>query len=710
MSWTGGGSAVADRPLRGGYTESGYARKKLREAERSREQSAEDREIAPIPAVVNPKRRAKAKASLKTFCMTYLSRWFYRKFGESQDEVIAEFERIIISGGVVAIAMPRGSGKTALARAAVLWAVLCHCHRFVMLIAANATMAKQLMDPVALALKTNELLLADFPEFVYPVVRTAGINQRRPLHNGKPISVQVTKTEIALAEISGHCAGAVIRCAGLLSGNIRGQTVSMPSGDSLRPSLFLADDPQTRKSAKSPKESENREAILAGDVLGMAGPGEKLSGLVPCTVIREGDMADRILDQRLNPAYHGMRYKMIEGLLPDKDLKSWWDYKAIYDEGERRKDGGAAARAEFRRNRAEISRGLKAYWPSRYEPGEVDAIQHALNRWCKNREAFHAECQNDPSAALMADDNTPSMAGLFEKFTRLGRGVLPIWTRKLVADIDVQKEILFYKVVAVGDGFRAAVVDYGTFPDQGPGYFTIKDLRLKMSQAFSATGRSGGMESAIWWGLDQLVPKLMKSWPREDGHEHRVERLGIDTGWGDSTDFLYEYCRRSPFAAILLPTKGVGITAGERPMTEWKPRDNEPRPGLHWVLSTEPTKRAVWLLRYDTNWWKTFSCNRAAASPGPGALWLFGQDASEHRLLFDHCRAETPVFTRGRDRVVWKWTCPQGVDNHWWDTLVGSMVVASVQGMALGEASQPVTPKRWTTEEIAAARGRNRRG
>ena len=31
-------------------------------------------------------------------------------------------------------------------------------------------------------------------------------------------------------------------------------------------------------------------------MLGLAGPGKKISGIMPCTVIRPGDMADRILD------------------------------------------------------------------------------------------------------------------------------------------------------------------------------------------------------------------------------------------------------------------------------------------------------------------------------------------------------------------------------------------------------------------------------
>ncbi|MFN7291962.1 MAG: hypothetical protein ACK5ST_01420, partial [bacterium] len=40
-----------------------------------------------------------------------------------------------------------------------------------------------------------------------------------------------------------------------------------------------------------------RESILAGAILGLAGPGKKISGIMPCTVIRPGDMADNILSR-----------------------------------------------------------------------------------------------------------------------------------------------------------------------------------------------------------------------------------------------------------------------------------------------------------------------------------------------------------------------------------------------------------------------------
>ncbi len=70
-----------------------------------------------------------------------------------------------------------------------------------------------------------------------------------------------------------------------------------PDGRTVRPSLVVLDDPQTDESARSLSQCANRESILAGAVLGLAGPGKKISGIMPCTVIRPGDMADNILDR-----------------------------------------------------------------------------------------------------------------------------------------------------------------------------------------------------------------------------------------------------------------------------------------------------------------------------------------------------------------------------------------------------------------------------
>jgi hypothetical protein len=80
-------------------------------------------------------------------------------------------------------------------------------------------------------------------------------------------------------------------------------------GKSVRPSLVLLDDPQTDESARSPSQCHTREQILAGAILGLAGPGRKIAGLMTLTVVRPDDMADRILDREKHPQWQGERTK-----------------------------------------------------------------------------------------------------------------------------------------------------------------------------------------------------------------------------------------------------------------------------------------------------------------------------------------------------------------------------------------------------------------
>ena len=42
-------------------------------------------------------------------------------------------------------------------------------------------------------------------------------------------------------------------------------------------------------------------------MLGLVGPDTKISSIMPCTVIRPGDMADRILDREKPPQWQGER-------------------------------------------------------------------------------------------------------------------------------------------------------------------------------------------------------------------------------------------------------------------------------------------------------------------------------------------------------------------------------------------------------------------
>ena len=77
-----------------------------------------------MPKVGDAARRARADRDFKFFCETYFPHIFTLAWSQDHLRVIAKIERVVRYRETLAIAMPRGSGKTSLCLVAVLWAVL----------------------------------------------------------------------------------------------------------------------------------------------------------------------------------------------------------------------------------------------------------------------------------------------------------------------------------------------------------------------------------------------------------------------------------------------------------------------------------------------------------------------------------------------------------------------------------------------------------
>jgi len=161
-----------------------------------------------------------------------------------------------------------------------------------------------MLDSIKTELDSNELLLADFPEVCFPIQALDGISNRAngQLYKGKRTQIGWTAKEVVLPTVEGSSAsGAIIKVAGL-TGRIRGMKFKRPDGRTVRPSLVVLDDPQTDESARSLSQCANRESILAGAVLGLAGPGKKISGIMPCTVTAPRQADSRSMVETNGPA------------------------------------------------------------------------------------------------------------------------------------------------------------------------------------------------------------------------------------------------------------------------------------------------------------------------------------------------------------------------------------------------------------------------
>jgi hypothetical protein len=228
--------------------------------------------------------------------------------------------------------------------------------------------------------------------------------------------------------------------------------------------------------------------------------------------------------------------------------------------------------------------------------------------------------------------------------------------------------------------------------DRQRAYFTLRDARHTLATASEGTG----LEGSIYAGLESLTDQLLgREWQRDDGAAMKIGRCLIDANWGHSTDVVYQFCRQSPHASILLPSHGRFVGASSNPFSEYKRRPGD-RVGLNWRVPTIHGKRAIRHVIYDTNWWKSFTHARLAVAMGDrGCLSIFGDRPDQHRMFAEQVTAEYFVRTEGRGRTVDEWKArPEQPDNHWLDCLVGTAVAASMQGALLFGTDRPSEPKR----------------
>ena len=367
-----------------------------------------------------------------------------------------------------------------------------------------------MLDNLKTELQFNDLLAADFRQVCYPIRCLEG-NARRcigQLFNDRQTRIDWSAKRLTLPTMPDtacdgrNVSGATVTVAGL-TGALRGQSHTLATGEVIRPELVILDDPQTRESAMSPSQSAERVAIVEGDVLGMAGPGRRIAALLPCTVIRAGDMADTLLDRQQHPRWQGERCKLLYATPSDEML--WQKYAQVRADSFRRGDGGKDATAFYTANRQAMDLGAKPAWPARFNEDEVSAVQHAMNLKIDDEAAFQAEYQNEPIQAAGAELPTMTAAEIAAKVNGVGRGAVPVGTQYLTAFIDVHDSLLFYTVAAWAADFTGHVIDYGTYPDLDRRTFTLRQADGTLAAAFPGAGKEG----AIRAGLDALAASLL---------------------------------------------------------------------------------------------------------------------------------------------------------------------------------------------------------
>jgi hypothetical protein len=692
-----------------------YSAHKDRMAKKQRQQSETARDIANgswVRPPEDPERRERCTKSFLEFCRTYFPETFRIPFSPDHYKAIERIEAAVIRGELFALAMPRGSGKTTLCEIACIWAIITGHRDFVCLIGAEQHSAHEMLSAMRVELENNELLDADFSEITGPIRALEGITQRASgqLFNGQRTAIFWTAEQLSLPTLPPlpwfddkrpPGAGAIVRVAGI-TGRVRGMKAKLPDGRSVRPSLVLVDDPQSDESARSPSQCATREAILAGAVLGLAGPGKRIAGLCTVTVVRPDDMADRILDRNRHPEWQGERTKLVYEWPTRMDL--WAEYWEMRREGQRAGTGTEAADAFYIEHREDMDAGARVAWEDRKHEEEVSALHHAMNLRCDRGEAaFASEFQNDPLPEHTSDLELMTAAELAAKTNGHPMREIPLTAEHLTAFVDVQQGLLWYVVAAWAPNFSGFVVDYGTWPDQNRAYFVLRDAKDTLQVRFPADG----LERQLFAGLEALAADLLtRDYRREDGSSMKVARCLIDANWGLSTETVYQFCRSSPHAQQLVPSHGRYVGAAGNPFSEY-PKKPGDKIGVNWRMPALGTKRSIRHVVYDTNFWKSFLLARLKSPLAtPGCLSL--NSGRDHGMLADHLTAEVPVRVSARNRTIDEWQLLPGRDNHWLDGAVGCCVAASMLGCETTgvERAQQRTRKVFTAADLDAAQAR----
>ena len=660
-----------------------YEDRRNAERDRQAEQSLAGRDIGPLPEVVNPNRKAACERNFQLFCESYFPETYALAWSPDHLKVIEKIETAVLRGGLFALALPRGSGKTTITESAALWSMLYGHREFVVLIGATESAALELLDSLKTELEVNERLAEDFPEVCYPVAQLEGIANRcaGQLYKGERTRITWTSNEIVLPTVEGsRASGIIVRVAGI-TGRIRGMKFKRSDGRSVRPSLVIIDDPQTSESAGSLEQTRKRVRVLAGDILGLAGPGQKISGIMPCTIIRPGDMADIILNRNTHPDWNGEKTRMVYRF--PTNMKLWEEYAEIRAEALRTEGNFQKATEFYLANRETMDAGAEVSWEARFNHDEVSALQHAMNLKFQDEAAFMSEYQNDPLPDDTADDSLLSVDEICAKINGLARRRVSLKCDRLTMFVDVQKALLFYVVIAWAEDFTGAVIDYGSWPDQHRHEYSLADANPSIQTLFP----KAGFEGALYAALSALTDECLgREWEREDGAVLKIERALVDANWGQSTDVVYQFCRQSSHAGVILPSHGRYVGASSKPMTEYRKQQGD-RLGFNWMIPNVAGKRAIRHVIYDTNYWKSFIHARLAVPVGDkGSLTLYGRIPGAHQLFAEHLTAEYRVKTQGRGRTVDEWKLkPQSHDNHFLDCVAGCAVCGSMLGASLPE-------------------------
>ncbi|MFA5264850.1 MAG: hypothetical protein WC378_13585, partial [Opitutaceae bacterium] len=449
--------------------------------------------------------------------------------------------------------------------------------------------------------------------------------------------------------------GAILEAHGL-TGAIRGKWKDTKTGKVLRPDFVILDDPQTRESAESVSQCDQRERTITGDVLGLAGPRKRIAAVMPCTIIRKGDLSDRFLDHKLHPEWQGETCSLVHKWPTAQDTL-WKQYAEIYREETSEGRGFAAATEFYSQHQEAMDAGAEVSWEHRVRDGEISALQTAENLLLESGDQFWAEYQNEPKALIpSALELLPYVVAA--RVNGQTRRHVPENTAFIAGFADVNADQIRWALAAITNSRCISIIDYGMHPGN--------DRLLIDNSTPTETD-----DLCVIRGLTGIGEMMDRVTLQKGDQPAQIDLMLVDCGaqWMQAVfDWLGRRNTKVPWEA----SRG------------WSSRSYRPskarigKPGEQWHRARWPGKGKVYV--HNADYWR-FRQQKGWLLPtaASDAISFFGEKGERHTLFADGVCAE-PLISYAETDVgeVYQWGLTGR--NDWGDVATGLFVAASILG------------------------------
>jgi hypothetical protein len=626
-------------------------------------------DVGEIPAPRHPRLKARCKFDLELFGWMYCRELLrHRASADIKAGLIHDAQECILNGGQTAELYARGGGKTTwIDIIAAIWALLYGHRRFVITIGASLNVAKRNLKTIRRLLARSKAIRQDFPAIALPIRHLGGVSQRAAsqTYHGEATEIEWGAEHITFPTLRGFDGRLLDEgCGGILAVTGVGSSIRGANESGQRPDMLLLDDPQTRKSAASPKLVAQILEYIHSDALGLAGHDSTISAFLTITPQRFGDVATEISSQAKYPEW-SVKVQPFIKVLP----KNWDSLCELFCEqyaaDAAAKDYKRTRSTKWYRDNAALFEGMETVDAEQFDhKREVDVVHHLLNLRAKmGRDAFNAEIMMkvvDALAEIQIDADRVASA-----MNGSERGVLPPGTDTVVGfcDINIQAGAgLSWALVAFGPQRVGAVIDYGRYPSDG--------TPLVPPNA-SETTRNRRVAAGIRDVVNLIATRRIRD---THGRTINVRALAFDRGWLPDVVHrtLFVIRKRMPVGFPLLSMRGF-------PWNKFGTRKADMlRRGDH-IFATR--SRFGEYLAYMAPYWREVMQTGFLEHPlMPGSLSVFGRDASEHYRFAQEIVAERLVrkyqaYSGRETTTAWDWvtTGPE----HWCDAVTGCFALAS---------------------------------